>query len=272
MKLLPGLFFVSFMFLSSVVRSQEIFSSGARNQAMAGASVGLSGSWSVFGNQAGLAQISHTEIAGSFQNRFLINELSTRSGLVLFRVQSSVFAISFSQFGKSPFHQEKFGLSYARQIFPKLNFGLQFNYYLLYLSEDNRNAGAAGLELGAQYLASDRLVLGLHLLNPYQTGINILSGTYYYSSLINLGLNFHFSDEFSVATEIENDWNKHFKVRTGLEYSIFDQFYLRAGFSGKPYQFSGGMGYQAKKISIDLAVAYHEYLGSSPSISFQYQF
>jgi hypothetical protein len=272
MKLLSGLFFGSFMLLSSAVCSQDFFSSGARNLSMAGASAGLSGCWSVYGNQAGLARISSTEIAGSFQNRFLINELSTRSGLVVFRVQSSVFAVSVLQFGKNPFHQEKFGLSFARQIFPKLNFGLQFNYYLLFLSEDNRNAGAAGLELGTQYLVTDHLVLGFHLLNPYQTGIHTRSGTYYYSSLINLGLNFHFSDQFSVAFELENDWSKYFKVRTGMEYCIFDQFFLRAGFSGKPYQFSGGMGFQAKKISIDLAVAYHEYLGSSPSVSLQYQF
>ena len=272
MKLLPVLFVGSLMFLTSVVHSQEIFSSGARNQAVAGASAGLSGCWSVFGNQAGLAQISRTEIAGSFQNRFLISELSTRSGLVVFRVQSSVIAISASQFGKNPFHQEKFGLSYARQILPKLNFGFQFNYYLMFLPEDNRNTGAVGLELGTQYLATDLLVLGLHLLNPYQTGIKTLSGSYYYPSLINLGLNFHFSEEFSISSEIENDWSKHFRIRTGMEYCIFDQFFLRAGFSGKPYQFSGGMGYQAKKISIDLAVVYHEYLGSSPSVSFQYQF
>jgi hypothetical protein len=272
MKLLSGLFFGSLMLFASVSRSQDIFSSGARNQSMAGASVCLSDCWSVFGNQAGLAELSRTEIGGSFQNRFLINELSTRSGLVIFPIQSSVFAISISQFGKNSFRQEKFGLTYAQKIFPKLNFGVQFNYYLLFMSEDNRNAGAAGLELGAQYLFTDRLILGIHLLNPYQTGVHTLSDTYDYSSRINFGLCYHFSDEFSVSSEIENDWNTHFKVRTGMEYSILEKFFLRAGFSGKPYLYSAGMGFQVKKISFDLSGSYHEYLGSSPSISFQYQF
>jgi hypothetical protein len=246
--------------------------SGARNQAMAGASVGLSGCWSVFGNQAGLAELTRVEVGGSFQNRFLITELSTRSGLFVFPVQSSVFALSFSQFGRNPFSQEKFGLTYARQIFPKLNFGLQFNYYLVLLSEDYRNAGAAGVELGAQYLISEQLILGLHLLNPYQTGVNTVNGTYDFPSSVNFGLCYHFSDEFSVSSEIENDWSSHFMLRTGMEYSIFKKFFLRAGFSGKPYQYSGGMGFHVRKISFDLAASYHEYLGSSPSISFQYQF
>jgi len=272
MKLLPTVFLGSLILFTSVANSQDLFLSGARNQSLAGASVCLSDCWSVYGNQAGLAELSSIQIGGSFQNRFLINELSTRSGLVIFPVQSSVFAVSISQFGKNPFRQEKFGLTYARQIFPKLNFGVQFNYYLLFLSEDNRNAGAAGVELGAQYLISDQLILGIHLLNPYQTGVNTLSGTYNYSSRINFGLCYHFSNEFSVSSEIENDWSSHFMLRTGMEYSIFKKFFLRAGFFGKPYQYSAGMGFQLKKISFDLSGSYHQYLGSSPSISFQYQF
>jgi len=272
MKLLPALIFGSFILFTLVASSQDLFSSGARNQSLAGASVGLSGCWSVFGNQAGLAQIERIEIGGSFQNRFLVSELSTRSGLLVIPVQSSVFAFSISQFGRNSFHQELFGLSYARQIFPRFNFGIQFNYYRLYLSEDNRSAGAAGFDLGAQYLLSPQLILGFHLRNPYQTGISTMSGTYWYPSLINLGALFHLSDSFNISSEFENDFTHHLIVRTGMEYSILEKFFLRAGFSGKPYQLSAGIGFQVKKLSVDLASSYHQYLGDSPSVSFQYKF
>jgi hypothetical protein len=272
MKLLPAVCFCSLMLFTSVASSQDLFSSGARIQALAGASVGLYGCWSVFGNQAGLAQITHTEIGGSFQNRFLVSELSTRTGLIVFPVQSSVFAVSLSQFGKNPFRQEMFGLSYAQQIFPKLNFGFQFNYYLLFLSEENRNTGTVGLEIGTQYLWSNQFVLGLHIKNPYQTHINTASGIYRYSSIINLGALFHLSDSFSISTDFENDFSHHLIVRTGMEYTILEKFFVRAGFFGKPYQISMGVGFQVKKLTIDLASSYHQYLGDSPSFSFQYQF
>lgn len=272
MKLLPVLFFGLFVLITSVASSQDIFTSGAVNHSLGGASVSLLGCWSVYGNQAGLAQITRAEVGGSFQSRFLVSELSTRSGLLVFPVQSSVFAVSFSQFGKNPFRQEKFGLTYARQIFPKLNFGVQFNYYRIFLSEDNSNAGASGMELGVQYLLSKQLVLGLHILNPYQTGIHTLSGTYWYPSLVNFGARFNLSDSFRILSELENDFSKHFMVRTGLEYSILEKFFVRAGFSGKPYLISAGIGFQHRKLTIDLASSYHQYLGDSPSISFQYQF
>lgn len=273
MKLLPAItLFVLYMFSALENKAQEVFSPGSRYEALAGASVGLSGCWSVFGNQAGLAAIDHPEIAGSFQNRFLVNELSTRSGLFAFPVQSSVFAVSIYQFGKNPFRQEKLGIAYSRRLFPQLNFGVQFNYYRLFLSEDNRSAGSSGLELGFQYLLVKKLVLGLHVLNPYKTGIKTFSGNFQYPSWINFGAFYPLSDFFSITTEFENDFNRHLIIKTGLEYIILEKLFLRTGISGKPYQLSAGIGFQVKKLIMDMATTYSQYLGNSPSVSFQYQF
>jgi hypothetical protein len=35
---------------------------------------------------------------------------------------------------------------------------------------------------------------------------------------------------------------------------------------------AAGMGFAVKKLKLDLAVAYNQHLGNSPSVSFQYQF
>lgn len=273
MKLLPAIFPIILLMLFALEnRAQEVFLSGSRYQALADASVGLSGCWSVFGNQAGLTGIQHPEIGGSFQNRFLINELSTRSGLLAIPVHSSVFAISLNQFGKIPFRQEKIGIAYAQRIFPKLNFGLQFNYYRIFLSEDNRSAGSTGIELGLQYLITNQLVLGVHVLNPYKTGINTLSGNYRYPSRINIGAAYNLSKSFNLSSELENAFNGHLTVKTGIEYIILERLYLRTGISSKPNQLSAGIGFQVKKLTMDMATSYNQYLGNSPSVSFQYQF
>jgi hypothetical protein len=236
------------------------------------ATVGLSDCWSVFGNQAGLAGINRPVVGGSFQNRFLVNELSTRTGLLVLPVQSSVFAFSLSQFGQIPFRQEKYGLAYARHIAPKLNFGLQFNCYRLFLSEENRSVSSYGAELGIQYLFTDRLIVGIHVMNPYRTAVKLNSGMFRYPSRINIGAYYRLSDLFSLTSEIENDFGDHFILKTGIEYAILEKLFLRAGVSGKPYQLSAGIGFQVKKLLMDLATTYNPYLGNSPSVSFQYQF
>jgi len=273
MKLLPTFaLIVLLVFAASESMAQDVFWSGSRFQALSNASVGMSDCWSVFGNQAGLARINRFEVGGSFQNRFLVNELSTRSALLVLPIQSSVFAFSLSQFGQIPFRQEKYGFAYARQLSPKLNFGVQFNRYGLFLSEENRSVNSFGAELGVQYLVTESLVLGFHVTNPYRTGVELSSGTFRYSSRIKVGTFYSLSDLFSLTTELENDFDDHFILKSGIEYNIFNKLIVRMGFSGKPYQFSSGIGFQVKKLTLDLATTYNQYLGNSPSVSFQYQF
>jgi hypothetical protein len=273
MKLLPTFILVAWIVFTAVKsKAQDVFCSGSRYQALSDATVGLSDCWSVFGNQAGLAMIDRPVVGGSFQNRFLVNELSTRAGLVVLPVQSSVFAFSFSQFGQIPFRQEKIGLAFARGISPKLNFGLQFNSYRLFLSEENKSVSSYGAELGVQYLFTEHLVVGFHVMNPYRTGVKLSSGIFRYPSRIKIGTFYRLSDLFSLSTELENDFDDHFILKTGIEYCILEKLFLRAGVSGKPYQLSAGIGFQVKKLTLDLATTYNQYLGNSPSVSFQYQF
>jgi len=273
MKLLPTFILVTWIaFTALESKAQDVFWSGSRSQALSDASVGLSDCWSVFGNQAGLAGINRPVIGGSFQNRFLVNELSTRTGLLVLPVQSSVFAFSLSQFGQIPFRQEKYGLAYARQIAPKLKLGLQFNNYRMFLSEENRSVSSFGAELGIQYLFTEHLVFGFHVMNPYGTVIRLSSGIFRYPSRINIGTFYRLSDLFSLSSELENDFDDHFILKTGIEYTILEKLFLRAGVSGKPYQLSAGIGFQVKRLALDLATTYNPYLGNSLSVSFQYEF
>jgi len=272
MKLLSTLTIVMmFLFSTLLSNGQEVVQPVSRYQSLAESSVALSDCWSVFGNQAGLAAVNHMEIGGSFQNRFLLKELSTRAGVFVFPVQSSVFALSLYQFGEVPFRQEKFGIAYSRYLFPRLRFGFQFNYYRLFLSEDNRSVGSSGFEIGMQYLAAPKLVWGIHITNPYQTGIKTHFENYDYPSIIKWGAMFQVSPEFWMTSEVENDLDGHLIVRSGLEYAVLNKLFLRTGISGKPYQLTGGVGFQVKKLNVNMAVSYNQHLGNSPSVSIQYR-
>lgn len=273
MKLLPVLALILLIAtFASHTDAQEVFGSGARFQAMAGASSGLSGSWAAFGNQAGLASVTRLELAGSFQNKFLVSELSSRTGLVVFPFHGNVFAASFSQFGRVPFQQEKMALAYARSIGPKLRFGLQFNRYGLYLAEENHTENTYGLEVGAQFMTTEKFMLGLHLINPYQTQIKLNSEIYRYESKIRIGGFYQVSDVFGWAMELENGFDDHLLLKSGFEYRILDRLFVRGGVAGKPYLLSAGFGFRVRNAAFDFATTYNQYLGNSPSVSIQYQF
>ena len=273
MKLLPSLsIFILIILSAPVSKAQEVFMSGSRSQALAGFSVGLADCWSVFGNQAGITQIDRLTIGGSFQNRFLVKELSTSSGIFILPIFSSVVAFSVYQFGKTTFRQEKFGFAFARSLNSRLHFGIQFNYYRFFMAEENRSIGSPGVELGFQYQLTHQLLLGLHALNPYKSSIQTFSREYSYPSRFNMGAYLQISESFGFVAELQKDPMYPLNIKTGLEYTILNKLFIRTGISGKPYEMTAGMGFAVKKLEIDLAVAYNQYLGNSPSLSFQYQF
>jgi len=273
MKLLLILLPVNLLlFMLPASYGQDVFSVGSRNESLAGATTALTGNWSVFGNLAGLASSDYVTVGGCFQNRFLVRELSSRSGFIVVPVQTSRFAFSMSQFGQIPFRQEKFGLTYARKLGERLSFGVQFNWYKLFLSEENRSTGSYGSELGLQYRLKSSLIVGIHVVNPYQTSIKFSSQRFTYPSYVRAGAFYHFSKVFSVTSELENDFDDHFVLKTGFEYSILEKLMVRGGVSGKPYRISAGFGFDLKKLTLDLATTYNQDLGHSPSVSFQYHF
>lgn len=273
MKLLPAFAgCIILLFIVHFSEAQEIFSPASRAQALAGASASLMDSWSVFGNQAGLAGIKRPVVGGTFQNRFLVKELSTSAGFFILPVHSSIFALSFYQFGKTVFRQEKLGIAYARSLNPRFQAGMQYNYYRYFIAEENKYVGTYGIELGFQYHLKKKVIVGFHALNPYKTVIKTYSGEYKYPNRYILGSWFQLSSSFGFVTELEKQLIYPLIVKTGFEYDIKNKLMLRTGFSAKPFQLTAGMGIELKQLKIDLAVAYNQYLGNSPSASFQYQF
>ena len=254
-----------------LLHGQELFQCGSRSHALANTTTTLSDCWSAFENQAGLAKLKQPEAGCFFLNRFGINELATQAGVFVLPIQSSVFALSIAQFGKTPFKQENYGLSYARPISPKLNFGLRFHYSRVFFPEDNRYSGTIGIDIGVQATLTRHIILGVHIHNPYPSSIHTLNEKIQYPSQIKIGSTFYLSEVFSLITELENDFYKHSRLRSAFEYTIIEKFTVRAGITGSPYQRSAGFGFQLKKLIIDLANSYHSDLGNTSSISFKYE-
>jgi len=140
------------------------------------------------------------------------------------------------------------------------------------MAEDHRYAGSVGFEMGIQYLISPDFTLGAHVQNPYQTGFHTLSGDYQYPCIIGFGVAYQFSETFLVSSEVEYDFSSYLIFKTGMEYAWLEKFFIRGGFSLKPYLLTFGFGFKLNKVSIDLSGSYHQYLGYSPAVSFQYRF
>jgi hypothetical protein len=242
---------------------------GARSLALSHATVSFSDNWASFHNQAGLSGHNNVSAGFFFESKFGIDVLSFAAGSLIFPAVNGVFAFSVSRLGNVLYHEDKFGLAYARQLFKSIKAGLQFDYFGVFYPENSHAKGFATFEGGLIFQPDDKIHLGIHIFNPVSAGIEWADGLQKMPVVLRLGGHYNFDKYLLLALEAEKNNHNPVLFKSGIEFIPAPKFALRVGFSGKPINYSMGIGYITELFSSDIGFSYHGNLGISPSISVQ---
>ncbi len=263
---------VSFLILTKFAFPVENYPAGARSLALSRASVALTDVWAAFHNQAALASVNHFSAGFYYESRFLVDELSLSAGSVVFPSRTGNFGFSFFQFGKGSYKENKIGLAFSKQLSKQFSAGIQLCYLSQLFPENKRSKGFFTAEAGLLFSASENLVLGAHVFNPTQQGFETFSGKQKVPAVFRFGGSYSFDKSLLLVFETEKDTRNPFVVKSGLEFLPVENLALRFGISGKPFQYTAGIGYSFGKITTDIGFAYHGNLGVTPSVSLQFEF
>ncbi|MDX9882672.1 MAG: hypothetical protein RBS73_11455 [Prolixibacteraceae bacterium] len=250
--------------------AQEYHQVSAREKSLAGIATCLSGGWSVFGNQAGMIADTNLQSGISYSNYFLLKELGVKAAYVSLPAGNNVFALSFYRFGNGAYNENKLGLAYAKEIIPGFSVGFQFNYFFIRLPENEKSPGISVLEGGIQYRLSEKLQIGAHCFNPFQSGVNTENIRYKLPCLFRLGTGITVTEELSLFFEIEKDLKQELVLKAGAEYRMLEKFRLRAGIAGENNLLSLGVAYSFSKLTTDFSWQYNYRLGNVPSVAISY--
>lgn len=268
MKTVLSILFIILIFEKA--NSQNYYQLGAKSNSLTGISTVLSEPWSVFGNQAGLSQQNSPETGIYYSHFFALKELALKAAFVTVPVQNNVFAISYYRFGGIHYNENKIGIAYARELSPDFSAGFQFNYFNIYLAENDKSPGTFAFEGGLQYKFNESLILGIHAFNPFQAGIKTETVKYKLPCIFKIGAGLHLSNQLMLYTEVENDLEHSTRIKTGLEYSVLNQLQFCAGIAGNPETIACGLSWKNNKFSTSFAYSYNHHLGSTPSVSISY--
>lgn len=264
-KLLLILWFI--LFFTPLISSQNAFStsSGARGIGMGNANLTLQDIYSGFNNQAGLAYLDGFSGAAFVENRFLLQELQLAAISIAQRTNSGTFGMVLQYFGFEAYNEQKVGLNYSRQLFDKLSIGAQFDFLSTRIKEYG-NASAITFEVGLQYEILDKLTTGIHIFNPVRATI----GAENLPSIIQIGWTYHVANYLAISGTIEKDATLPYNAKLGLEYEIAKKIQLRVGMNSNPNRLSFGVGYLVNQLQLNVAATYHDVLGFSPALGFQF--
>jgi hypothetical protein len=255
----------------SVSAGNEDFPIGARSAAMGNASVSLSDVWSAQHNQAGLGFVKDISAGAYYENRFLLKELGIKGGVAAIPVKAGTFGLCISNFGYSLYSENKYSLSFAKAFGNKLSAGVALDYLTTKIAEGYGNKGVLAAEFGIQARPLKGLSIGMHLFNPTRAKLSDYNNERI-PTIIRLGADYSFSEKVIIAIETEKDMSKKAMFKTGLEYKVVKEFYLRAGIVTNPTLGSFGFGINIKNLKIDFSANYHQTLGFSPQLGLTYSF
>ena len=261
---------VSFLILGIYAFTIENYPSGARSLALSHASVSFSDVWSTFHNQAVLTGVNSLSAGFFYESKFQIDELSLVSGSLVLPTSTGNFGVSFFQFGKGSFKENKFGLAFSKKLSESFSAGIQLDYLSQTFPENSRSKGFVTFEGGVIYSVSEDLILGAHIFNPLLGGVETLTGKQKMPAVYRVGGQYHFDKMVLVAFEAEQDTENPLLLKAGIEFLPVENLALRFGVSGKPFKYTAGLGYTFGKVTTDIGFCYHGNLGITPSVSLQF--
>jgi hypothetical protein len=246
---------------------ERVSSIGAREAALAMAVISLSGSFSVFHNQASLTDNKCSAVSLSYRQPHFIRGYSESVISLVYPTTAAVFAIGISQVAIAAYKESNFGISIAKVLTRKLSAGLLFNYFNLNLPEEGRQTGSFQVDGGIRFRSSNRLSLGLHIRNIISSKAETFQYSLSFPPVIRGGASLLLTEKILLTTETVFTQSCGLGLRYGIEYLLNDNFRVRGGIASKPFQHSFGFGYSWQRCQLDFAMVHHEALGYTPSFS-----
>ena len=244
---------------------------GGRGNAAGKCSVSLSDFWSIQNNPAGMADYKVFGSGLSYENRFLMKELSFYNTALVIPVKIGTFGLSFSRFGFEKYNENNLALAYARAFSPYFKMGLKLDYLLFKFSDEYAKRRTATFEIGIQSNITDDLCIGAYLFNP----INVKLKTIHNERIpviFRFGLSYYVTKDFLMTSEVEYETEKKLDYRFGIEYHTLKEFYIRAGIYTNPATATFGVGYTLSRVVIDISTTLNQRTGVSFQSSLIFKF
>ncbi|MDB4107635.1 type IX secretion system membrane protein PorP/SprF [Bacteroidia bacterium] len=264
---------LGFILYFFILSQSSIASSPPPNNAVAlslgGASTTYLNALSIENNVGALAY-SKNEISLNGSNSFGLTEYSRvmLAGNIKTKYASIGFAYQVNPVASLTVQKAQFAI--AKQLGEKLSAGVALNYHQFSSTDAYyKSSNSITFNAGLYYRVNDKLNTGFSVFNPNQSKLTNNPAENLNSSL-RLGLDYALVDNIKLYCDAIQNSGQKLDLNAGLELKK-DDYKIRGGF-GLNHLLALGFGWDKNKFGIDVAAAYHNQLGFSPSLNIRYAF
>ena len=251
--------------ISSTCATAQEWTSNAYGEALCGAVSCVTGSDAVGLNPAGVA-LSDWSAGISYNDRFMMKELSQKSARITMPVLGGVFTPEYDYYGFSLFNTSRASLGYAKQLSKTICAGINLNYHNVHIDDSPTNANTMSGDVGVVCHPTKSLILGTYVRNisnsQYSGGDTILP------SQIQVGAAYSIYGGHSICIDIDkNSLVSGITAHIGIVARIMDNAKIIAGVSTQPFTVGAGADFSFKGFQMQFSARRNQYLGWIPSVS-----
>lgn len=233
---------------------------GAGEAGMAYACVASTGHWCSFHNQAALPYNKSFSIGTSFESRFMMTEMSSKSITCILPGRPAPLGLMMIHYGNSQYSLIMGGLGSGVVLTQGLSLGVQVDVISEHCAGNYEDLVHVTFETGILGQISPEVTFGFHIFNPLAQ----LNGL---PSSIRTGITWSPDKSLSASLETVKISGLFLSFRGGISWQLPKSLVLRAGYSSVPSSFAFGAGFASAGLSIDMGFMLNSKTGVTPSVS-----
>lgn len=225
-------------------------------------------------NPALLSLSESNSIHINYFNRYGMKELGNITGSLYLPNDILSFGLNISSFGYDAYRESMFRIPVAKQLSKKVSLGISFQYSLLQTELLEENVSQLSTDIGVVYSPVNSFLMGLLIMNLPSVlfGDKSIMVEDFKAYLIQVGFQWKVINNMLISATMENNDEHALTGSLGIEYKPFNDFSIRMGIKGKPFNPSFGIGYSFSSFTIDIAAVYHSVLGISSGVGLLFSF
>lgn len=229
---------------------------------------------SVLFNPALLTLQTYKQVHINYFNQYKLKELGTMG--IGFICPNSFLPVGFhfSSFGYDEYRAIMARLSVAKSLHEQWKIGIGFQYAFLQTDIWEDIPKQLSIDMGILFIPVENLLIGLLIMNLpsfsfHKQYIDFKSIVDY---SIQIGFQWKVINNLFIIGTLENNKSSILHGNIGVNYRLFDNFYVRTGIQTTPLLPSFGIGYSLFPFTLDVAAQFHPFLGMSMGIGLNYSF
>ena len=229
---------------------------------------------SVLFNPACLSLSTRQFIDINYFNKYQLKELSSTSIIYGNSDLLLPLAVHISTFGYNKYRETMFRLALSKTLFSRWIIGVSTQYALLQTELYEEEAKKLSTDVGILFISDENLLIGLSITDLPSVrlddkSINIEDFNYY---SVQTGFNWKVFNNMLIVASVNYTNHSIYRLNMGLEYTAFDNFFIRTGVQTNPIIPAFGAGIEVSSFRFDVAANYHSQLGVNTGVGLSYSF